>query len=164
MTNLGVFSTILKQNASLLNEKQNISKEERISLGQKQEESIAGSVIWLQKCLIRYEFISVRQTVNKELYVEIRRRLWDAIRCKHPEKMGKKQHCTLDPNYLVKNSVTTLEHSPYSPDIAQTSSSSLPENIVEGTINSRCWDCQTNCDNMIKRTVTKWVPKCFKQM
>ncbi|GBM51071.1 Histone-lysine N-methyltransferase SETMAR [Araneus ventricosus] len=69
------------------------------------------------------------QTVNKELYLEILKRLRDAIRRKRPEKWATKDwillhdnappHCALIvKKYLAIHSVTTLEHPPYSPDLA----------------------------------------------
>ncbi|GBM57349.1 hypothetical protein AVEN_34442-1 [Araneus ventricosus] len=52
----------------------------------------------------------VGQTVNKELYLEILKRLRDAIR---------RPHCGLNvKKYLARHSVTTLEYPPYSPDLA----------------------------------------------
>ncbi|GBM84179.1 hypothetical protein AVEN_61028-1 [Araneus ventricosus] len=75
------------------------------------------------------EFIPEGQTVNKELYLEILKRLRDAIRRKRPEKWATKDWFILHDNapphralivqkYLARHSVTTLEHPPYFPDIA----------------------------------------------
>ncbi|GBL81888.1 hypothetical protein AVEN_50488-1 [Araneus ventricosus] len=77
---------------------------------------------------IHYEFIPEGQTVNKELYLEILKRLRDAIRRKRPEKWATNDWFLLCDNapphralivkkYLARHSVTTLEHPPYSPDI-----------------------------------------------
>ncbi|GBM14083.1 hypothetical protein AVEN_209970-1 [Araneus ventricosus] len=65
----------------------------------------------------------VGQTVNKELYLEILKRIRDAIRRKRPEKWTTNDyappHCALIvKKYLARHSVTTLEHPPYSPDLA----------------------------------------------
>ncbi|GBM21483.1 hypothetical protein AVEN_249913-1 [Araneus ventricosus] len=68
------------------------------------------------------------QTVNKELYLEILKRLRDAIRRKRPEKWATNDCFLLHDNdpphyalivkkYLARHSVTTLEHPPYSPDL-----------------------------------------------
>ncbi|GBO13735.1 hypothetical protein AVEN_14207-1 [Araneus ventricosus] len=79
--------------------------------------------------VIHYEFISEGQTVNKELYLEILKRLRDAIRRKQPEKWETNDWFLLHDNapphrallvkkYLARHSVTTLEHPLYSPDLA----------------------------------------------
>ncbi|GBN05375.1 hypothetical protein AVEN_142317-1, partial [Araneus ventricosus] len=61
------------------------------------------------------------QSVNKELCLEIPKQLRDAIRRKRPEKWATNDWFLLHDNvkkYLDKHSVTTLEHPPYSPDLA----------------------------------------------
>ena len=79
--------------------------------------------------IVHYEFIPEGRTVNKEMYVEILRRLRDAIRRKRPDKWAQKNWLLLHDNapshrsllvkqYLAKHGVTTLEHPPYSPDLA----------------------------------------------
>ncbi|GBN04599.1 hypothetical protein AVEN_148590-1 [Araneus ventricosus] len=79
--------------------------------------------------VIHYEFIPKGQTVNKELYLEILERLRDAIRRKRSEKWATNDWFLLHDNapphralivkkYLARHSVTTLEHSPYSPYLA----------------------------------------------
>ncbi|GBO07502.1 Mariner Mos1 transposase [Araneus ventricosus] len=79
--------------------------------------------------VIHYEFITEGQTVIKELYLEILKRLRDAIRRKRPEKWATNEcfllhdnalpHCALIvKKCLGRHSVTTLEHPPYSPDLA----------------------------------------------
>ena len=68
-------------------------------------------------------------TLNKEMYVDIFRRLRDAIRRKHPLRMENHQLVSLHDsvvyhmpllveNFLAKKNVTTLEHPPYSPDLS----------------------------------------------
>ncbi|GBN31099.1 hypothetical protein AVEN_48528-1 [Araneus ventricosus] len=79
--------------------------------------------------VIHYEFIPEGQTVNKELYMEILKRLRDAIRRKLPEKGATNDWFLLHDNapphralivkkYLARHSITTLEHPLYSPDLA----------------------------------------------
>ncbi|GBO02352.1 hypothetical protein AVEN_108878-1 [Araneus ventricosus] len=78
--------------------------------------------------VIHYEFIPEGQTVTKELYLEILKRLRDAIRRKRPEKWATNDWFLLHDNapphralfvkkYLARHSVTTLEHPPCSPDL-----------------------------------------------
>ncbi|GBO02642.1 hypothetical protein AVEN_231878-1 [Araneus ventricosus] len=75
--------------------------------------------------VIHYEFIPEGQTVNEELYLEILKRLRDAIRRKRPEKWATNNWFLLDQNapphrslIVKKYLVTTLQHPPYSPDLA----------------------------------------------
>ncbi|GBN93722.1 hypothetical protein AVEN_166952-1 [Araneus ventricosus] len=75
------------------------------------------------------EFIPEGQTVHKDLCLEILKRLQDAIRRKRPENWATNDWFLLPDNapthralivkkYLARHSVTTLEHPPYSPDLA----------------------------------------------
>ena len=68
-------------------------------------------------------------TVNKEMYIDIIRRLKDAFKRKQPEKWrtnvlyllhdnAPAHRSVLFKDFLANNSVTTLEHLPYSPDLA----------------------------------------------
>jgi len=68
-------------------------------------------------------------TLNKEMFIDILRRLRDAVTRKRPEKWRTNSYCLLHYNtpeylsvsvkdFLAKNNVTTLEHPPYSPDMA----------------------------------------------
>ncbi|GBN31020.1 Mariner Mos1 transposase [Araneus ventricosus] len=79
--------------------------------------------------VIHYEFIPEGETVNKELYLEVFKRLRDAIRRKQPEKWATNDWFLLHDNaishlalivkkYLARHSVTPQEHPPYSPDLA----------------------------------------------
>jgi hypothetical protein len=67
--------------------------------------------------------------VNKEMHIHILRPLRDAVRRKRPEKYktnswfllrnnAPAQRSVLVKDYLAKNKVTTLEHIPYSSDLA----------------------------------------------
>jgi hypothetical protein len=62
------------------------------------------------------------------MYIYILRRLWDAVRKKRPTKWKINSWFLLHDNapahrsvvvkdFLAKNNVTTLEHSPYTPDM-----------------------------------------------
>jgi hypothetical protein len=48
-------------------------------------------VFFYDQGLICYEFVPEGHVVNKEMYVRIHHHLRDAVRRKHPEKMGMKQ-------------------------------------------------------------------------
>ncbi|GBO12730.1 hypothetical protein AVEN_75816-1 [Araneus ventricosus] len=104
-------------------ESKNITKEGKISLGQKPRESDVGGFFYYDS-VIHYEFIPEGQTVNKELYLEILKGLRDAIRPKRPKKWATNgwflllSRALIVEKYLARHSVTTPEHPPYSPDLA----------------------------------------------
>jgi histone-lysine N-methyltransferase SETMAR len=62
------------------------------------------------------------------MYIDMFRRLWDAVRRKRPEKWRTSSwfllhdnapaHRSVGQDFLTKNNVTTLEHPPYSPKLA----------------------------------------------
>jgi hypothetical protein len=56
--------------------------------------------------------------VNKEMYINILRRLWVAVRRKHTEKM-ENQNLVSVKDLLAKNTETILGHPPHSPFLAQ---------------------------------------------
>ncbi|GBM18279.1 hypothetical protein AVEN_147407-1 [Araneus ventricosus] len=79
--------------------------------------------------VIHYEFIPESQIVNKELYLENLKRLRYAITPKRPEKWATNDWFLLHDNapphralivkkYLTRRNITTMEHPPYSPDLA----------------------------------------------
>ncbi|KAJ4443895.1 hypothetical protein ANN_05682 [Periplaneta americana] len=75
--------------------------------------------------LIHHEFIPEGRTVMKELYVEILRRLREAVRRKRPEKWVENNWFLMHDNapahraIIVKNFLATaLDHPPYSPDLS----------------------------------------------
>ncbi|KAJ4449941.1 hypothetical protein ANN_01348 [Periplaneta americana] len=79
--------------------------------------------------LIHHEFIPEGRTVTKELYVEIFRRLLDAVRRKRPEKWVENNwflmhdnapahRAIIVKNFLARHNITALDHPPYSPDLS----------------------------------------------
>jgi len=85
-------------------------------------------------------------TVNREMHIDILHCLWEAARRKHPEKWKTSNWLLLHENaaahrsvlvkdFLAKNSVTTLERTPHSPDLASADLFSVPstEINIEGT-------------------------------
>jgi histone-lysine N-methyltransferase SETMAR len=68
-------------------------------------------------------------TLNKEMYIDILHRLRNAFRKERPENWrtnslfflhdnAPAHRSVLDMDFFAKNNVTTLEHPPYSPDLA----------------------------------------------
>ena len=64
--------------------------------------------------------------MNNEMHIVILRRLRCVVRRKRPEPTvlflfhdnAPAQRSVLDKDFLVRNNVTTLEHSPHSPDLS----------------------------------------------
>jgi transposase len=75
--------------------------------------------------------------VNKEIYIDIHRRLRDSVKKKRPEILRPNIWFLIHDNaaahrsglvkyFLAKSNVPTLEHPPYSPDLDQTEFYLLP--------------------------------------
>ncbi|GBO18478.1 hypothetical protein AVEN_231257-1 [Araneus ventricosus] len=120
--------------------------------------------------VIHYEFIPEGQTVNKELYLEILKRLRDAIRRKRPEKWATNDWFLLHDNapphralivkkYLTRHSVTNLEHPPYSSDLAPADFYLLPR--LKMKLKGHRF---VDSDEVIEATegpLKKWIPGVF---
>jgi [histone H3]-lysine36 N-dimethyltransferase SETMAR len=87
--------------------------------------------------IVHFEFIPEGRTVNKELYVNVLKRLRNAIRRKRPDLWATQDWMLLHDNapahrsvivqqYLAKHSVTVLPQPPYSPDLAPCDFSLFP--------------------------------------
>jgi len=76
--------------------------------------------------IVHYEFVAQRQTVNQQCYLEVLRRLRESVRRKRPGLWPDKwilhhdnasAHDVLRVReFLTKNSITKMDHPPYSPD------------------------------------------------
>ena len=79
--------------------------------------------------IVHYEFAPAGQTINKEYYVEVLKRLREAVRKKRPGLWASREwllhhdgapahtaHLTQD--FLAKNGITQVAQPPYSPDMA----------------------------------------------
>jgi len=80
------------------------------------------------KGLVHFEFVPQGQTVNRQFYLEVLKRLRDAVRRKRPELWWSGEwllhhdnapaHTALSVRqFLTKNRMTTASHHPYSPDL-----------------------------------------------
>jgi len=79
--------------------------------------------------LVHHEYVPRGQTVNKEFYKTVLQRLRDAVRRHRPEKWcsgnrilhhdNAPAHRAVTTNeFLAKHNILSLQHSPYSPDLA----------------------------------------------
>ena len=79
--------------------------------------------------VVHFEYVPEGQTVNKEYYLTVLRRLRDAIRRKRPDLWKDNSWILHDDNapshrariineFKAKHSIITVDHPPYSPDLA----------------------------------------------
>ncbi|UYV81497.1 hypothetical protein LAZ67_20001364 [Cordylochernes scorpioides] len=99
------------------------------------------------KDIVHYEFLPQEQTINQHVYLAILRRLPESKRKKRPEKWisgewmlhhdNAPAHRALSVgDYLTKNSMLTMPHPPYSPDIAPNDFFLFPrmKSVIKGYI------------------------------
>ena len=78
--------------------------------------------------IVHHEFVSEGQTVNSAFYVEVWKRLRDRVRRVRPDLWEGRRWILQHDNapahsalvmreFLARNTITVLEHSPYSPDL-----------------------------------------------
>ena len=81
------------------------------------------------ECVVHYEFAPRGETINKEYYVEVLKRLRDAVRRKRPRfwssgdwlfhhENAPAHLSNLMQQFLSKHKIVQLRQPPYSPDIA----------------------------------------------
>ena len=81
-----------------------------------------------RKGIVHYEFIAYGQTVNQQCYLEVLTRLRESVRRKRPGLWPEKWILHQDNvpahdalrvcEFLAKNSITKIDHPPYSPELA----------------------------------------------
>jgi histone-lysine N-methyltransferase SETMAR len=95
--------------------------------------------------VVHHEYVPAGQTVNAKFYVEVLKRLRECVRRARPELWGENawilhqdnapSHTTLvTREFLAKNKITTMDHSPYLPDLAPCDFCLFPKvkNIMRG--------------------------------
>ena len=108
---------------------------------------------------------NLKVKLNDEMYINVFRRLRDAVRRKRPEKWRTNRwvflqdnapahQSALVKNFLTKNNVTTLEHHPYSLDLAAADLYLLPR--LKSALKGRCL-----CDRIAEKAFTEWLPRTF---
>ncbi|GBM08018.1 Histone-lysine N-methyltransferase SETMAR [Araneus ventricosus] len=148
----------------------------RFREGQKQRESDVG-VFFDYDYVIHYEFIPEGQTVNKDLYLEILKQLRDAIRRKRPENWATNDWFLLHDNalphralivkkYLARHSVTTLEHPPYSTDLAPADFYPFPrlKKKLKGHRSVHSDEVIENATKQLKDLSKNGFQECFEQL
>ena len=124
----GVLNTIRKQNDRAC------SGKHRIHLGKKKAPMSQSQVRPMFVCffdykgIVHYEFIAQGQTINQQCYLEVLTWLRESVRTKRPRlwpNMWILHHDSAPAHdalgvceFLAKNSITKMDHPPYSPDLA----------------------------------------------
>ena len=111
--------------------------------------------------------------MNKEKYIHILRRFRDAFRRKRPQKWRTDSWFLLHDNapahrsvlvkdFLTKNSVITLQHLTYSPDIAPADFYLFPgiKSVLKGRRFCDSMDIVKNATEELKR-LSQWLPGMF---
>jgi histone-lysine N-methyltransferase SETMAR len=127
------------------------------------------------KGIVHYAFIAQGQTVNQLCYLEVLTMLRESVRRKRPGLWPDKwilhhdnapvQDALRVCKFLAKNSITKMDHPPYSPDIAPCSFWLFPKlkNALKGQRFVDSYDIQRNV-----KTLRRVIPEhdfqdCFRQ-
>jgi len=123
----GVFNTTWKQNDRACSGKHRIHLGRKAPMSRSQVKTLL-VYFFDHKSIVHYEFIAQRQMVNQQCYLEVLTRLREFIRRKRPVIWPDKwilhhnsapEHDALRVReFQSKNSITKINHPPYSPDLA----------------------------------------------
>jgi transposase len=117
--------------------------------------------------VIQYEFVPRGQTVNKEFYIAVLKRLREAIHRKRPQlwmnqswvlhhNNAPAHSLNLVHNFLAKNEMTVVPQPPYSLDLAPADLFPFPK--LKSTLKGRRFD---TIDEIQKNSTNEWfaIPK-----
>ena len=115
--------------------------------------------------------------MNKEMYIDVLRRLRDAVKRKYPEKWriniwfllhdnAPTHRSILVKDFLAKSNVTTLEHPPYSGGLVTAEFYLLPrlKSALKGTRFCDATDIITNATDELKRLSQICFHECFQYL
>jgi len=127
--------------------------------------------------LVHHEYVPRGQMVNKEFYKTVLQRLHDAV-CRHrPEKWysdnwilhhdNAPAHRAVTTNeFLAKHNILSLQHPPYSPDLAPCDFFLFPQHLKK-TIKGRRFDdteeVQTKVTRQMRAITESDFQRCFRQ-
>jgi len=127
------------------------------------------------KRIVHYEFIAQGHTINQQCYLEVLTRLWESVRRKRqglwPDKWIRHHdnapaHDALRYHeFLAKNSITKMDHQPYSPDLAPCDFWLFPKlkNALKGQRFADFSDIQCNVKTLLQGIPENNFQDCFQQ-
>ena len=123
----GVFSTTWKQNDRACSGKHRNSPRRKKARISRSQVKIILVCFFDHKGIAHYDFITQGQTVNQQCYLEVLTRLRESVRRKRPglwpddwilHHDNAPAHDALRVHeFVAKNSITKMDHPPYSPDL-----------------------------------------------
>jgi len=171
----GIFNTTRKQND------RSCSGKHRIHLGRKKPRMSRSQFKTMPVCffehkgIVHYEFIAQGQTLNQQCYLEVLTRLWESVRRKRPglwPGKGILHHDNVPAHdalrfreFLAKNSITKMDHPPYSPDLAPCDFWLYPKlkNAPKGQRFADLSDIQRNVKKLLRAILENDFQDCFRQ-
>ena len=127
------------------------------------------------KGIVHYEFIAQGQTLKQQCYLEVLTRLWESVRRKRPglwPGKGILHHDNVPAHdalrfreFLAKNSITKMDHPPYSPDLAPCDFWLYPKlkNAPKGQRFADLSDIQRNVKKLLRAILENDFQDCFRQ-
>jgi len=127
------------------------------------------------KGIVHYEFIAQGQTVNQQCYLGVLTRLRESVRRKRPGLWP--DNCILHRDnatahdalrfraFLAKNSITKMDHPPYSPDLAPYDFWLFSKliNALKGQRFADLSDIQRNVKTLLRGIPENDFQDCFRQ-
>lgn len=140
-----------------------------------QSQSHADCFFFDSKGVVHHEFAPEGQTVNKEYYLGVLKRLRDAVRRKRPEKWSSGDwhlhHDNAPPHsahlvqtFLAKHGIPQVRHPPYSPDLAPNDFFLFPKlkKDLKGRRFQDTEEIKTNATEQLRTFSSEHFQACFQ--
>jgi len=171
----GVFNMTRKQNDSIQWKTQNSPRPKKARMSRSQVKTML-VCFFNHKGIVHYEFIAQGQTVNQQCYLEVLTRLRESDWRKRPGLWPDKWNLHQDNapahdalrvrEFLAKNSITKMDHPPYSPDLAPCDFWLFPKlkNALKGQRFADLSDIQRNVKTLLRVIPENDFQDCFRQL
>ena len=127
--------------------------------------------------IVHHEFAATGQTINQHFYLDVLKRLRDAVRRKRPAKWQANSWLLQHDNapahtavsvrqFLAKNNTTVLDHPPYSPDLAPCDFFLFPKlkSSLKGARFESVKSITENSTNQLKAIASEDYSECFEKL